>query len=125
MKIKFSFIQLLVILFALLPFTAAAQESVDEKDFTLSWPLGKGTDDATAAEVKTAGLFSVAEFDYGKMIVSQQRAAGTSQQTLYKPSNNNAAAANEDDALTFNIKPKKGLNFAPKSFSQWWKEHYE
>ena len=39
---------------------------VDEKDFTLSWPLGKGTDDATAAEVKTTGLFSVAEFDYGK-----------------------------------------------------------
>ena len=92
-------------------------QPVDEKDFTLSWPLGKGTDDATAAEVKTAGLFSVAEFDYGKLIVSQQRAAGTSQQTLYKPSNNNAAAANDDDVLTFTIKPKKGLTFAPKSFS--------
>ena len=90
---------------------------VDEKDFTLSWPLGKGADDATAAEVKTPGLFSVAEFDYGKMIVSQQRAAGTSQQTLYKPSNNNAAAANDDDVLTFTIKPKKGLTFAPKSFA--------
>ena len=90
---------------------------VDEKDFTLSWPLGKGTDDATAAEVKTAGLFSVAEFDYGKMIISTQRAAGTSQQTLYKPSNNNAGAANDDDALTFTIKPKKGLSFSPKSFA--------
>ena len=117
MKIKFSFTQLLVTLFALLPMMAAAQESVNEKDFTLSWPLGKGTDDATAAEVKTAGLFSVAEFDYGKLIVSQQRAAGTSQQTLYKPSNHNAAAANDDDALTFTIKPKKGLTFAPKSFA--------
>ena len=90
---------------------------VDEKDFTLSWPLGKGTDDATAAEVKTTGLFSVAEFDYGKMIISTQRAAGTSQQTLYKPSNNNAGAANDDDALTFTIKPKKGLSFSPKSFA--------
>ena len=90
---------------------------VDEKDFTLSWPLGKGTDDATAAEVKTAGLFSVAEFDYGKMMISTQRAAGTSQQTLYKPSNNNAGAANDDDALTFTIKPKKGLSFSPKSFA--------
>ena len=117
MKIKFSFTQLLVTLFALLPMMAAAQESVNEKDFTLSWPLGKGTDDATAAEVKKAGLFSVAEFDYGKLIVSQQRAAGTSQQTLYKPSNHNAAAANDDDALTFTIKPKKGLTFAPKSFA--------
>ena len=90
---------------------------VDEKDFTLSWPLGKGTDDATAAEVKTTGLFSVAEFDYGKMIISTQRAAATSQQTLYKPSNNNAGAANDDDALTFTIKPKKGLTFAPKTFA--------
>ncbi len=117
MKIKSSFTQLLVTLFALLPMMAAAQESVNEKDFTLSWPLGKGTGDATAAEVKKAGLFSVAEFDYGKLIVSQQRAAGTSQQTLYKPSNHNAAAANDDDALTFTIKPKKGLTFAPKSFA--------
>ena len=90
---------------------------VDEKDFTLAWPLGKGTDDATAAEVKTPGLFSVAEFDYGKMAISTQRAAGTSQQTLYKPSNNNAGTANDDDVLTFTIKPKKGLTFAPKSFS--------
>ena len=90
---------------------------VDEKDFTLSWPLGKGTDDATAAEVKISGLFSVAEFDYGKLTVSTQRAAGTSQQTLYKPLNNNAGSANDDDVLTFTIKPKKGLTFAPKSFS--------
>ena len=90
---------------------------VDEKDFTLAWPLGKGTDDATAAEVKTPGLFSVAEFDYGKMAISTQRAADTSQQTLYKPSNNNAGTANDDDVLTFTIKPKKGLTFAPKSFS--------
>ena len=89
---------------------------VDEKGLTLSWPLGKGVDDATAAVASVEGLFSVAEFDYGKMIVSQQRAAGTSQQTLYKPSNNNAAV-NDDDVLTFTIKPKKGLTFAPKSFS--------
>ena len=116
MQNKSSFTQLLMMLFALLPFTAAAQ-GVDEKDFTLSWPLGKGADDVTAAEVKTAGLFSVAEFDYGKMIISTQRAAGTSQQTLYKPSNNNAGAANDDDVLTFTIKPKKGLTFAPKSFA--------
>ena len=90
---------------------------VDEKGFTLSWPLGQGTDDATSAEVKTAGLFSVAEFDYGKMTVSTQRAAGASQQTLYKPLNNNSGSANEDDALTFTIKPKKGLTFTPSSFS--------
>jgi len=90
---------------------------VDEKDFTLSWPLGKGTDDATAAEVKISGLFSVAEFDYGKLTVSTQRAAGTSQQTLYKPLNHNAGTANDDDVLTFTVKPKKGLTFAPKAFS--------
>ena len=95
----------------------APKQSIDEKAFTLSWPLGKGTDDTTAAEVKTTGLFSVAEFDYGKMVISTQRAAATSQQTLYKPSNNNAGTANDDDALTFTIKPKKGLTFAPKTFA--------
>lgn len=100
--------------------TGEAQEealSVDEKDFTLSWPLGKGTDDASAAAVKTEGLFSVAGFDYGKMIISRQGTATTSQQTLYKPSNNNAGTANDDDVLTFTIKPKKGITFAPKSFT--------
>ena len=107
----------LTLLALMLGITNAYAEAVNEKDFTLSWPLGKGADDVTAAEVKTAGLFSVAEFDYGKMIVSTQRTAGTSQQTLYKPSNHNAGAANDDDVLTFTIKPKKGLTFAPKSFS--------
>ena len=107
----------LTLLALMLGITNAHAETVNEKDFTLSWPLGKGTDDVTAAEVKTAGLFSVAEFDYGKMTVSTQRTAGTSQQTLYKPSNHNAGAANDDDVLTFTIKPKKGLTFAPKSFS--------
>ena len=107
---------MLAMLLAMLPLIATAQ-TVDEKDLTLSWPLGKGTDDATAAEVKTSGLFSVAAFDYGKLIVSTQRAAGTSQQTLYKPSNNNAGSANDDDVLTFTVKPKKGLTFTPKSFA--------
>ncbi len=119
MKSKFFFnamLVMLVLLFALLPLTAAGQ-SVDEKDFTLSWPLGKGADDATAAEVKTAGLFSVAEFDYGKLIISQMRTADTSKQTLYKPSVNNAGTPNDDDVLTFTIKPKKGLTFTPKFFS--------
>ncbi len=100
--------------------TGVAQEGatvVNENDFTLSWPLGKGTDDATAAEVRTPGLFSVAEFDYGQMTISTQRSAGTSQQTLYLPSVNNSGTANDDDVLTFTVKPKKGLTFAPKTFA--------
>lgn len=124
MRKTISITKLLLSLLVLLPLSAAAQKSglqssspVDEKGFTLSWPLGQGTDDVTSAEVKTAGLFSVAEFDCGKMTISQQRTAGASKQTLYKPLNSNAGAANEDDALTFTIKPKKGLTFAPTSFS--------
>lgn len=92
-------------------------QPVDEKDFTLTWPLGKGAEDASAAEVKNDGLFAVATFDYGKLNISNARVAGTSKQTLYKPSNNNAGTANDDDVLTFTIKPKKGLTFTPKSFS--------
>ena len=124
MRKTISITKLLLSLLVLLPLSAAAQKSglqssspVDEKGFTLSWPLGQGTDDVTSAEVKTAGLFSVAEFDCGKMTISQQRTAGASKQTLYKPLNSNAGSANEDDVLTFTIKPKKGLTFAPTSFS--------
>ena len=95
---------------------AGEAQTVSQKDFTLSWPLGKGTDDNLTAEVKTEGLFKVAAMDYGQLTVSTQRAAGTAQETLYKPSNNNAAI-NEDDVLTFTMIPKKGLSFSPKTFS--------
>lgn len=100
----------------LAPLTGAQAESVDEQDFTLTWPLGKGTDDVSSAQVKTEGLFSVAEFDYGKMTISTQRAVNNCQQTLYKPSHDNGAV-NDDDVLSFTMIPKKGLTFAPKSFS--------
>ena len=66
--------------------------------------------------MKTEGLFKVAAFDHGKLNVSTQRAAGTAQQTLYKPSKSNVAV-NDDDVLTFTIIPKKGLTFIPKSLS--------
>lgn len=95
---------------------AGEVQPVSEKDFTLTWPLGKGTDDATSPEMKTEGLFKVAAFDHGKLNVSTQRAAGTAQQTLYKPSKSNVAV-NDDDVLTFTIIPKKGLTFIPKSLS--------
>ena len=89
MRKTISITKLLLSLLMLLPLSAAAQKSglqssspVDEKGFTLSWPLGQGTDDVTSAEVKTAGLFSEAEFDCGKRTISQQRTAGASKQTL-------------------------------------------
>jgi len=99
--------------------TGEAQEealTVNESDYTLKWPLGQGTDDATAAEVSIEGVFSVAEFDHGQLTVSTQRSAGTSAQTLYKPSISNGAV-NDDDVLTFTIVPKKGITFTPASFS--------
>ena len=46
---------------------AGEVQPVSEKDFTLTWPLGKGTDDATSPEMKTEGLFKVAAFDHGKL----------------------------------------------------------
>ena len=93
-----------------------AQQVVDVSDFALSWPLGKGTADVTAAQVSQEGLFSVAEYGCGKLTISTQRAAGTSQQTLYKPSQQSGVAT-DDDALSFSVKPKKGLVFTPQSLS--------
>ncbi len=94
----------------------AAPTSANEKNFTLSWPLGEGNDDVTAAQVAKPGLFSVAEYDHGTLKVTTVRSAGTSKQTLFNPANG-GAAANDDDALTFTVIPKKGLTFTPKKFS--------
>ena len=95
---------------------AAAPISVSDKNFTLKWPLGQGTSDATAAVASKDGVFSVAEMSIGTLNVSTARSAGASKQTLYKPTNNNSAV-NNDDALTFVVKPKKGITFQLDSLS--------
>ena len=95
---------------------AAAPVSVSDKNFTLKWPLGQGTSDATAAVASKDGVFSVAEMSIGTLNVSTARSAGASKQTLYKPTNNNSAV-NNDDALTFVVKPKKGITFQLDSLS--------
>ena len=95
---------------------AAAPISVSDKNFTLKWPLGQGTSDATAAVASKDGVFSVAEMSIGTLNVSAARSAGASKQTLYKPANHNSAV-NNDDALTFVVKPKKGITFQLDSLS--------
>ena len=95
-------------------------------------PLGLGEDDATDAEITpntqddgehqsslspNTQYFTEAVFDYGKTIVSKAYTVGTSQQTLYHPSKDNAKSVNDDDVLTFSIKPKEGVTFYPKTFT--------
>ena len=87
------------------------------EELTVTWPLGLGADDATSGEVSLPGYISESPFDYGKLTVSKSYAVGTSQQTLYYPSREKSSSANDDDVLTFAIKPAEGVKFLPKSFS--------
>ena len=112
---ELNIIILLAFTLGLLPFQAIA-DTLNNQDFSLSWPLGNGNDDKTAATMSTEGMFSVAEFNHGSLKVTTQRSAGTSKQTLYNPAENTGAPTDGDN-LTFTIKPKKGISFQPKKFS--------
>jgi len=92
--------------------------AADEKDFTLAWPLNKGTENATTAEVAKEGLFSVAEYSYGSnLTIKETRVAGTVTETLFEPIAGGNTLQNDENAIIFTIKPKKGLTFTPKSLS--------
>ena len=93
------------------------QEEVVGEPITISWSLGQGEDDETAGEVSLPDYIGEAVFDHGKMTVSKTSTVGSSQQTLYHPSNDNAKSANNDDVLTFTIKPNEGVTFYPEAFS--------
>ena len=58
---ELNIIILLAFTLGLLPFQAIA-DTLNNQDFSLSWPLGNGNDDKTAATMSTEGMFSVADF---------------------------------------------------------------
>lgn len=90
--------------------------TADEKDFTLTWPLNKGVDNVTSAVVAKDGLFSVAEYSYGSnFTITGTRDAGNVTETLFQPIEGGNTLQNDENAIVFTIKPKKGLTFTPKS----------
>lgn len=90
--------------------------TADEKDFTLTWPLNKGVDNVTSAVVAKDGLFSVAEYSYGSnFTITGTRDAGNVTETLFQPIEGGNTQQNDENAIIFTIKPKKGLTFTPKS----------
>lgn len=92
--------------------------TTDEKDVPLKWPLDKGAGNATSAEVAKEGLFSVAEYSYGSnLTIKETRVAGTVTETLFEPVAGGNTLQNDENAIVFTIKPKKGLTFTPKSLS--------
>lgn len=97
--------------------TADGPQVIDVKDFTATWPLNQGTDNATAAEVSTNGLFSVAEFSYGDGLVVQGiRSAGGITETLFQPTEV-AGEQSDANAIMFTFTPKKSLTFTPKNLT--------
>ena len=94
-----------------------AAEPVNEKDFTLTWPLKDGANSATTAVAKKEGVFSVAEMTVGdKLVMNGTRTDGGICETMFQPTEQ-AGSQEDGNAITFTLKPKKGLTFTPKSFA--------
>ena len=96
---------------------APVSEQVNEQDFTLTWPLKEGANSATTAQAIKEGVFSVAEMTVGdNLIMNGTRTDGGILETMFQPTEQ--AGSQEDvNAITFTMKPKKGLTVTPKSFA--------
>ncbi len=92
-------------------------ETVNEQDFTLTWPLKEGANSATTAQAIKEDVFSVAEMTVGdNLIMNGTRTDGGILETMFQPTEQ--AGSQEDvNAITFTMKPKKGLSVTPKSFA--------
>lgn len=96
---------------------AESAQPVNEHDFTLSWPLKDGAASATTAIAAKEGFFSVAEMTVGsKLVMNGTRTDGGICETMFQPTEQ-AGSQEDGNAITFTLKPKKGLTFTPKSFS--------
>ena len=96
---------------------APVAEQVDETGFTLSWPLKDGAASATTAVAQKDGLFSVAEMTVGdKLLMNGTRTDGGILETMFQPTEQ-AGSQEAANAITFTLKPKKGLTYTPKTFA--------
>ena len=94
-----------------------AAEPVSEQGFTLYWPLKDGANSATTAVASKEGVFSVAEMTVGdKLLMNGTRTDGGICETMFQPTEQ-AGGQDDSNAITFTLKPKKGLTFTPKSFA--------
>ncbi|MCM1076692.1 MAG: pectinesterase family protein [Bacteroides sp.] len=94
---------------------AAAASKVDQKGLTFSWDLQKGTDSPTKATPSVDGLFSVAEFSHGtNLTITGVRNDGDAvSRTQFQPIDGGNSVNNDENAIIFTLKPKKGLKFKP------------
>lgn len=96
---------------------AEGPRAVDEKGFTATWPLNKGTDSETSAVASVDGLMSVAEFSYGDgLVITGIRTDGGISETCFQPSEQSGTRS-ESQAIFFTLKPKKALTFTPKKLT--------
>ncbi|MBQ7512330.1 MAG: Ig-like domain-containing protein [Prevotella sp.] len=95
---------------------APVSETVDEQDFTATWPLKDATLQATATTSKD-GLFSVASLSWGDKIepTGLRTDAGVTRQQ-FQPTEQ-VGTQDEGAAIVFTLKPKKALTFTPKKLS--------
>lgn len=95
---------------------AETSQTVNESNFTATWEL-KSADVATAAEVSTSGLFSVAELSWGDQLTTAGLRTDASISRLQFQPITQVSGQDEASAIVFTLKPKKALTFTPKALS--------
>ncbi len=88
---------------------------INQDGVVLGWPLRSGADSATAADVSVDGLFSVAEFSHGSnlTITGVRNDGDAPSRTQFQPVEGGNGENNDENAIIFSIKTKKGLMFKP------------
>jgi len=115
MKSKSSFMQLLLLLLAILPMTAAAQEKVDNQAATVTFKFDDGKDGQTATySAGTEGWFKT---NYTTLGANVYYNGVSLNQSKINPRNDNEGSASEGNAVSFYLIPKKGLTFTPTKVS--------
>lgn len=112
-----------MVLGAVMAVSAPSAHAVDAKDVSLTWKLDQGPDNPVPAVVSVDDLFAYTTYTVGSGLVTKAdnfqsvRAVSGVTESLYQPTQSNAGSPDEEGALHFKLKTKKGLTFAPKSLS--------
>ena len=107
--------QLLLLLLAMLPMTAAAQEKVDNQAATVTFKFDDGKDGQTATY--SAGAEGWFKTNYTTLGANVYYNGVALNQSKINPRNDNEGSASEGNAVSFYLIPKKGLTFTPTKVS--------
>lgn len=95
-----------------------ATATTENTALTLNWPLDKGVSSDMTAAASVEGLTSIATLSLGSnLFFKGVRTDGGISATMVEPTVGKNTENNEANALSFTVRPKKGLKFKPSRLS--------